>query len=123
MRLSILAGLLLLNLGLPVSAYQQGSFFLFYLSENVSEEGIAGRKVIAPSIFKTEAAEATTRIAGKKTQKPSEFESGIKSFLGEEKSTSDLQDMGILELEEEAPSSESSFGEDTPAPSGFFFTY
>lgn len=124
-HLSILAGLLSFSLSLPLSAYHQGSFFVIDLLKDAdaTKEGIAGRKTIAASIFKTETAHPQSEIASGKPPKTSEFESGIRSFIGGQTSASAASDLEILSLENETISSESSFGEDPPAPSGFFFTY
>lgn len=122
MQLSILTGLLAFNLTLPLSAYHQGSFFVIDLRKDASEEGLAGRKAIESSVFKAEDSQPQGKIASAKAPKTSEFESGIRSFLGGENDAA-TSGVEILKLENETISTESSFGEDPPAPSGFFFTY
>ncbi|MFU8847771.1 MAG: hypothetical protein ACNA77_03525 [Opitutales bacterium] len=117
------AGLLTFSLSLPLSAYQQGSLFLFDLRQEAGEEGVAGRKVIASSIFKIEAEKAKSEIAEGKPQITSEFESGLKRILSGETSVPTTSGLDILKLENETISGESSFGESSPPPSGFFFTY
>lgn len=118
-----ITGLLTFSLSLPLSAYQQGSLFLFDLRQDASEKGLAGRKAIASSMFKIEAEPAKSELARSKAQTTSEFESGLKSVLSGGQSAPSTSGLDILKLENETISSESSFGKDPPAPSGFFFTY
>lgn len=113
----LVVGLLATCLGLPLAAYQQGSFFLFDIREDAPASGTAGRIVVAASAFKTGPAKPATQAAG-----PSEFETRITSF-GSDGSTLKSSGVQLLEVETDAPKIESSFGDEPPVPSGFFFTY
>lgn len=117
----IVVGLLALGASLPMSGYQQGSYFLFDIRDDAEQaEGLGGRIAVASSVFKKDASLLKTEIAGKR--KKSEFESEISSFNLE---GSDSVSTGIEILDEKKDDSEteSSFGESKPAPGGFFFSY
>ena len=113
----LVVGLLATCLSQPLMAYQQGSFFLFDIREDAAESGTAGRIVVAASIFKAELPNPATKPAGQ-----SEFETRITS-LGNDDSTLGPSGAKILDTEVDAPKSKSSFGDDPPAPSGFYFSY
>lgn len=120
-RIWIVIGLLTAVLGLPLSAYQQGSYFLFDIRDDAdSAKGTAGRIVLHSSIFQKQTVEAKTGIAAK--QKKSAFEAKITDFKSE---GSDSVTTGIEILDESKGDSEteSAFGETKPASSGFFFSY
>lgn len=120
-RFWIVIGLLTAVLGLPLSAYQQGSYFLFDIRDDAdSAKGTAGRIVLHSSIFQKQAVEAKTGIAEK--QKKSAFEAEITDFKSE---GSDSVKTGIEILDENKQDSKtgSAFDESAPAPSGFFFTH
>ena len=112
-------GLLATCLGGPLAAYQQGSFFLFDLRADDSAKGTAGRIVMAATLFTSQTTKPTARAAA---TVPSEFETKITSF-GSDGSTLKSSDIKILDAEYDTPSSGSSFGDEPPATSGFFFTY
>lgn len=123
-------GLFTMSLSLPLSAYQQGSYLLFDIREDATESGTGGRIAVAASVFKTEAEKAKRPMD--RQQSRSEFETVVDSFEGGQRSqvSGGIQ---ILDVEDEEPGTDSTFGDDTqtgssfgeekPAPSGFFFTY
>lgn len=120
-RIWIVIGLLTAVLGLPLSAYQQGSYFLFDIRDDAdSAKGTAGRIVLHSSIFQKQAVEPKTGIAEK--QKKSAFEAEITDFKSE---GSDSVTTGIEILDESKQDSktESEFDGTKPASSGFFFSY
>lgn len=114
-------GWLTVCLGLPLSAYQQGSFFLFDIRDDAAtEKGIAGRIVLASSLFKNKASKPESESATK--EKKSEFETGVSSFKlkGSDSISTGIK---VLDTEDDDATIESSFGEDPPPPSGFYFSY
>lgn len=117
----LVIGLLTLGLALPLSAYQQGSYFLFDVRDDAkSTKGTAGRIVLDSSIFQKQALASKTKIA--KKQKKSAFEAEITGFKSE---GSDSVKTGIEILDENKQESKtgSAFDESAPAPSGFFFNH
>ena len=116
MRLWMVVGLLTTSLSLPLVAYQQGTYLLFDVRQDISETSKTGRIVVAASVFEAKAATRETKVP-----EQSEFETKITSF-GTEGSTS-ASGVEVLHTETDAPKIESSFGDSPPAPSGFFFTY
>jgi hypothetical protein len=120
-RFCVAIGLLMASLGTPLSAYKQGSYLLFEVREDGAEANASeGRIVVAASFFKSKAQKLKGEVAGK--EKKSAFETEITSFRSDD-SDSVTTGIEILDEENEASKSKSSFGESTPASGGFFFTY
>jgi hypothetical protein len=116
-RLWIVVGLLTATLSLPLVAFQQGTYFLFDVRQDVSEISKTERILIAASVFQAKEATREPKVA-----RQSEFETKITSLGGEAK-TPALDDLEILKFETADSKTESSFGDSPPPPSGFFFTY
>lgn len=123
-RLSYLP-LITLFLSQTLAGYQQGSYFLFHLTDGSSEKAIGGRIAISVSEIKAQStkAEATPETQPEK----SEFQVEITSLQSAKKDTQLLKEESTETAKEaqqtESTFGESSFGESDPAPGGFFFTY
>lgn len=122
-----LSGISLISLFLcqTLGGYQQGSYFLFHLTQTPSEKAVEGRIAVSVSEIESQSAKAE-RISASKAGK-SEFQIEITSLHSTEKSTQLLKG-GTTAIQKEALQTESSFGkssfgEEQTAPSGFFFTY
>ena len=118
----LVVGTLAACLILPISAFQQSTYFLIDVQEDTEKSSSTGRIVVAASVF--EAAAATLRAQATEQRQRSEFETGI-SVFGTQSSdrSSDLIGGDLLQIENDDSSSKSRFGEETPAaPTGFFFT-
>lgn len=114
-------GLLTAGMALPLSAYQQGSFFLFDIRDNTeAANGDAGRIAMASSIFKSDATKLRTGIA--KKRKKSEFEAEI-TDLKSDSSDSVSTGIEILDDDRDEATTESTFGDSKSASGGFFFSY
>lgn len=110
-------GLLTVSLGLPLSAYEQGTYLLFDIREDaVAAKDTSGRMVVAASVFKKTKPVTTQR--GKK----SEFEAEITSFRadGPDSVSTGIE---ILDDDKDGSKTKSTFGESKPASGGFFFSY
>lgn len=117
----VISALLMFSFGIALSAYQQGSYFLFDIREDADESSVAGRIVVAASVFKDKKVDAQTQLAEKAAPK-SEFESGISVFESSD-STPKSSQFKITEVETDEKATESTFGESQPTQGGFFFTY
>ncbi|HKK80147.1 MAG TPA: hypothetical protein VJ933_10975 [Phaeodactylibacter sp.] len=121
-RIWLATGLLMLCFSLSLSAYEQGSYYLFDLREDTAvAKAPSGRILISATVFKSKELKTTPKVAGK-GEKKSEFETEITSFR---KDDSDSVTTGITILDEgkDASKSQSTFGENAPATGGFFFNY
>lgn len=120
-RVWMVIGLLTAGMALPLSAYQQGSFFLFDIRDNTeAANGDAGRIAMASSIFKSDATKLRTGIA--KKRKKSEFEAEI-TDLKSDSSDSVSTGIEILDDDRDEATTESTFGDSKSASGGFFFSY
>jgi hypothetical protein len=120
-RLGITAALLMLGLGPTAAAYEQGSYFLFDVRDAAKTGDAAiARIFVNPDVFKAKKLETKKDIAGKKEK--SEFEMEISSFRTDAGGSVDTG-IGILDEQKDDSKSESTFGEETPASGGFYFSY
>ena len=120
-RVWVTVGLIAAGSCLPLSAYRQGSYFLFDLRDDATAvKGTAGRIVVASSVFERKAAETKARSTGGESK--SEFQTEITSFRNDEGGSLETG-IEILDTGKQGAENKSAFGENAPAPSGFFFTY
>lgn len=117
----LLGTLLAIVLSPGLSAFQQGSFFLFDIREDGDKASSAGRIVIAKSVFKKKSADSKTQIA-KEESKKSEFEAAITVFETKETGKSDSK-FQLLDDSVSGSDTESVFDENPQKPAGFYFTY
>jgi len=111
-------GVLAAALFLPLSAYEQGSYFVFDIRGDAEAKSASGRIVVAASLFKIK----NVNLTMARKEKKSEFETEITSFKSDD---SDSVATGIEILDEGKDGSEggSTFGESAPDSGGFFFNY
>ena len=99
-------------------AYEQGSFFLFDISESSEATSSSGRIQISKDLF----AESETQKAEVESESSSDLEVEFNAFgMGGGSSITD--DYEFSEFETTFEDNSSSFGTEEPPATGFFFTY